>query len=74
MSQRLCITCNAPYGKRHIKGCPAYIEPIYTREMIEKFMISNGRKIADLKDGQKQPMMLSTDLDKLEAKFYQERN
>jgi len=35
MSQRLCITCNAPYGKRHKKGCPAYIEPTYTREMID---------------------------------------
>lgn len=70
MSQRLCITCSAPYGERHKKNCPAYIEPTYTREMIEEFMVSNGRKITVPKDGQKKSMMLSSDLDKLEAKFY----
>lgn len=70
MSQRLCITCAVPYGKRHKKDCPAYIEPTYTREMIERFMKNNSRTINNPKDGQKQSMMISSDLDKLESFFY----
>ena len=70
MSERLCITCSTPYVQRHKKDCPAYVEPTYTREMLERFMTGNGRKIADPKDGQQRAMMLSSDLDELEAKFY----
>jgi hypothetical protein len=38
--------------------------------MIARFMEDNGRKIADPNDGEKRAMMLCTDLDKLESKFY----
>ena len=70
MSQKLCIVCSSPYGQRHKKNCPSYVEPTYTHEMIERFMNGNGRKTKDPKDGQQRAMMLSSDLDKLEAKFY----
>lgn len=69
MSGRLCITCNAPYEKPHKKDCIRYVEPTYTREMIQRFMIDNGRKQADPKDGVLRSMMLSSDLDKLEKKY-----
>ena len=72
MSNRVCINpqCQAPYGKMHKKGCPSYVEPTYTRAMLEKFFRDNGRTFIDPVEGVKKEMISISDLDKLESMFY----
>lgn len=70
MSDRVCISCGQRYGERHLKTCPKYIEPTYTREMIEKFILDSGKKFIDPKNGVEAGVLLDSDLDQLEAKYY----